>query len=211
MPAPPLFSESAVNVSKKKAIYPGSDGIDQDWYSKALEQIEKDEYNIIYCDELGAYQSPNRANNIRFIYHKDGFTAKTRTNRIPLFDVNDKTIEEKDKKYETMDNWSIQFRVKNEEIKITDGELCASGNKAHIENDMMRVDYTNTKEGMRQDFIIKQKPAGEGKLRLNLSAETKLKMIVSADALMFKDDKGEQKMKYSSLKVWDANGKELRA
>ncbi len=64
---------------------------------------------------------------------------------------------------------------------------------------------------MRQDFIIKQKPAREGKLRLNLSADTKLKMIVGADALMFKNSKGEEKMKYSALKVWDATGRELRA
>ncbi len=52
---------------------------------------------------------------------------------------------------------------------------------------------------------------GEGKLRLNLSADTKLKMIVGADALMFKDENGEDKIKYSSLKCWDASGKELRA
>lgn len=36
-------------------------------------------------------------------------------------------------------------------------------------------------------------------------------MIVGADALMFKDKDGIDKMKYSSLKCWDANGKELRA
>ena len=64
---------------------------------------------------------------------------------------------------------------------------------------------------MRQDFIIKQKPAGEGKLRVDLTAETELKMIVGADALMFKNEAGEEKMKYTALKVWDANGKPLRA
>ncbi|MBK9226723.1 MAG: FG-GAP repeat protein [Ignavibacteria bacterium] len=36
-------------------------------------------------------------------------------------------------------------------------------------------------------------------------------MITGADALMFKDEKGDLKLKYSSLKVWDANGVELRA
>ncbi|MFZ1461562.1 MAG: integrin alpha, partial [Ignavibacteria bacterium] len=41
--------------------------------------------------------------------------------------------------------------------------------------------------------------------------DTELKMITGADVLMFKDEKGDLKLKYSSLKVWDANGKELRA
>ncbi|MBK6877603.1 MAG: FG-GAP repeat protein [Ignavibacteria bacterium] len=69
----------------------------------------------------------------------------------------------------------------------------------------------NTKEGMRQDFIIKEKPEGNGKLRLNMSVDTKLKMIVGSDALMFKSNDGNEKMKYSQLKCWDAEGKELRA
>ncbi len=203
-PAPPTFPES---IKKSN----GDEKVDQSWYQKAIENIEKEEYSISYSEELGAYQSPNRANNIRFIYHKDGFTAKTRDNKIPLFDVNDKTIEEKDKKYEEIEEWSVKLKIKNEKLKIESGEIKASGNKAWIENDRIRIDYTNTKEGMRQDFTIKQKPAGEGKLRLNLSADTKLKMIVGADALMFKDNNGEDKMKYSALKCWDANGKELRA
>jgi len=38
---------------------------------------------------------------------------------------------------------------------------------------------------MRQDFIFKKKPDGEGKLRLNLSSERELRMIVAADAWMF--------------------------
>ena len=76
---------------------------------------------------------------------------------------------------------------------------------------MIRIDYTNTEKGMRQDFIIKQRPAGEGKLRLDLAAETKLNMILGADALIFSNNSGEELMKYSALKVWDAKGKILRA
>ncbi len=189
-----------------------------DWYTSAMSYLQKSEYNIKYDEKLGAYQSPNRANNMRFIYHKDGFTAKLRDNKIPLFNVNDKILKEKDKKYKYLDEWEIQFRIMNEELGIENGEIVASGNKAFIENGNLRIDYTNNEDGMRQDFIIKNKPAsirpfgkGEGKLRLNFSADTKLKMILGADALMFKDKKNDIKLKYSSLKCWDANGHELRA
>ena len=165
-----------------------------DWYKNAIEQIAKSEYNITYSEELNFYQSPNRKNNLRFIYHKDGFTA------IP-----------RDVKQKTNDEWKIKFRITNYELQIDDSQLQASGNKAWIENEKIRIDYTNTKEGMRQDFIVKQKPEGNGKLRLNFTADTKLKMIAGADALMFKGKNGEEKMKYSALKCWDANGKVLRA
>ncbi len=206
----PEYSKE-INAENKET---DSKEIDQSWYEKAIENIEKDEYNITYSDELGAYQSPNRANNIRFIYGENGFTAKNRADKIPLFDVSDKTIEEKDKKYEEIDEWNIKFQITDYDLQKS--EFVAAGNKAYIENENIRMDYTNDNEGMRQDFIIKKRPArplaeGEGKLKLNLIADTKLKMIVGADALMFKDKNGIDKMKYSSLKCWDANGKELRA
>lgn len=80
-PDPPSFSETVKTVSHDKGTNSGTDEIDQDWYSRAMEQIEKEEYNISFNEELGAYQSPNRANNIRFIFHKDGLTAITRDAR----------------------------------------------------------------------------------------------------------------------------------
>mgnify|MGYP001420663215 CR=1 FL=1 len=221
-PDPPAFVQT---VNDKTVMKDDKENFDQGWYQQAIEKIRQDEYNITYSDELGAYQSPNRANNIRFIYHKDGFTAKTRSNKVPLFDVKDKTIEEKDKKYEKIEEWDIQLRVTNYELRnnvqcsmsnvqfndFSGCDIKVDKNKAFIENENLRIEYLNDENGMRQDFIIKNKPAGEEKLRLNLSADTKLKMIVGADALMFKDHNGEEKMKYTSLKCWDANHKELRA
>ena len=188
-PAPPSFAETIKNDTKENYVESVTENIDQDWYSKAMKNIQKEEYNISYNKELDAYQSPNRKNNIRFIYHKDGFTAVTRE----------------------AEEWSIEFRIKNYELGIRNEGFKITGNKAFIENDNIRVDYTNDEIGMRQDFIIKKKPEGEGKLRLNLTADTKLKMIAGADALMFKDENGNDKMKYSALKCWDANQRELRA
>jgi hypothetical protein len=184
-PEPPSFHEF---IDQGKSV--SQDEIDQDWYSQTIGKIEKEEYNITYNEKLGAYQSPNRANNIRFIYHNDGFAATTRSDE---------------------EDWSIRFGITNYELRITNKEFRIDANKACIGNEKIQIDYMNTKEGMRQDFIIKEKPEGNGKLRLNMSVDTKLKMIVGADALMFKDNNGNEKMKYSQLKCWDAEGKELRA
>ena len=204
-PEPPLFSE-IVNIKSS-----GNDNANlQYWKESIIEKISKDEYNISFSEEFNAYQSPNRANNIRFIYHKDGFTARPRSKNILSTGENDRKINE-NKKYETKDDWSIQLRVNDDRFRINEADLIVAGNKAHVENENMRIDYTNNEEGMRQDFIIKKKPEGEGKLILNLSAETKLNVIIGADALMLKDKDGKEVMKYSALKCWDANGKELRA
>ena len=209
-PPPPSFNEL---VSLREGEETVADEFDGNWYSKALEHIRKDEYNITYSNEHGAYQSPNRVNNIRFIYHNDGFTAKAR-------DVNE------------TEDWSIRLKVLSDNLNIghDDGvsgpkssiakgnsdniqssQLTVAGNEAWTENESMRIDYVNTEEGMRQDFIVKQKPSGKGNLRIDFTANTKLKMNVGADALIFSDNNGGVKMKYSALKVWDANGKPLRA
>ena len=205
-PDAPSFSEATKNGIPANEKESHSENIDQGWYGKAMENIVKEEYNITYSNELKAYQSPNRKNNIRFIYFKDGFTAETRSAEAGE------------------EEFSIDFKVKNLTrqriyesavngggIQFSENEIIAKGNTASIENENIRINYTNDNAGMRQDFIVKNKPVGEGKLRLKLAADTKLKMIARADALMFKDENGIDKMKYSSLKVFDANGKELRA
>ena len=186
--------------------------VDQNWYSAAVENIMKEEYNFSYSEELGSYQSLNRANNLRFTYHKDGFTAKPRETKIPLFDVNDRTLRDDEKKYKEIEDWSVEFGIKNYELGIRNEEFTSSANEASIENENIRIDYTNSKEGMRQDFIVKEKISGDDGLQLRMNVNTDLKMNVSRDAVTFSSGKdGKEKMMYASLKAWDANGKKLDA
>ena len=190
----------------------GMNNIDQNWYSAAVDNILNEEYNISYSEELKSYQSPNRANNIRFTYLNNGFSAKTMQTKIPLFDVNNKTLCEADKEYKSIEEWSVELRIRNYELGIKNEELNASGNKASVENENIKINYINTREGMRQDFIIKEKPTGADDLQLIMNVTTKLNMNVSKDAVTFRSQKdGTDKMQYSSLKAWDANGKILNA
>ncbi|MBK9406110.1 MAG: FG-GAP repeat protein [Ignavibacteria bacterium] len=112
----------------------------------------------------------------------------------------------------TIEDWSVELQFKNYELVINNSKSFAAGNKAMLENEKIRIDYTNTKEGMRQDFIVKEKPAGDEDLQLIMDVSTKLKMNVTKDAVTFRSKKdGSDKMHYSSLKAWDANGKILNA
>jgi hypothetical protein len=208
-PEPPRFGES-LSAEITNDVQPHKE-IDVNWQNSVLEKIKAEEYNISIDEFTGEYNSPNRKNNILFKYEKNGFTAKNLLTKIPKFDESNRTLAESEKEYETVDEWEVKLKIENEKLEIEDERLQAAGNKIWIENENIRIDYTNSEDGMRQDFIIKQKPTEEGKLKLDLSAETELKMIVGADALMFKNEEGEEMMKYSALKVWDANGKILRA
>ena len=188
----------------------GEAGIDRN--SEALNNIRLEEYSIKYSEKARAFQSSNRANNINFTYESNGFTAETRQTTIPLFDVNDLTLNENEKKYKHAEDWSVELIIESEKLNAESGEMHVSGNNAWTENDKIRIDYTNTAEGMRQDFIVKEKLTGKDGLQLLINVKTNLKIIVSNDAVTFssKTD-GTDRMKYTALKVTDADGKILDA
>ncbi len=65
-------------VTSTDLSFCSGDSINQDWYSQTIEKLAKQEYNISYSENLGNYQSPNRKNNLRFIYKNNGFAVKPR-------------------------------------------------------------------------------------------------------------------------------------
>ncbi len=187
-----------------------------DWYSKVTQTIKEEEYHITYSEGVKAYQSPNRAQNLRFIYTADGFTAKPRTTKIPLFDQSDRTLKEEDKTYRQIEDWQVKLQVagygRTAQLKNFAGkEFMVNQKSAYIEDQVLKIAYENNEEGMRQNFIIKEKPEGSGLLKLKINAETPLTTHVGPDAVVFANACSEEKMKYNSLKVWDAENKILAA
>jgi len=74
------------------------------------------------------------------------------------------------------------------------------------------IQYRNDEKGMRQDFIVKRKPDGNGDLRLWLYAEMQGGTVsTTAEQISFLTESGAEAMRYSDLKVWDANQKRLKA
>ncbi len=215
-PPPPLFADGLGPTSSDAGI----DEISDHWKEGVFSDIRKKEYNITYSEKLNSYQSPNRRNNIRFIYHKNGFTAMNRTAGTRMADEKMSDQTDSELSYGNADEWELDLRISGLrrssvssaglDVSMSCSEFKAAGNKASIENGNLRIDYTNSEDGMRQDFIVKKRPEGAGSLRLELTAETDLKFIAGSDALMFKGKTGDERMRYSSLKCWDANGKELR-
>jgi len=74
----------------------------------------------------------------------------------------------------------------------------------------MIEEYSVSMDGVRQDFIIEQRPAGEGPLRVELAVSgAKVGHAASAAELVL--EKSGRKIAYSRLRVTDATGKELSA
>ncbi|MCB9210729.1 MAG: FG-GAP repeat protein [Ignavibacteriales bacterium] len=191
-----------------------SDSINQDWYSKAIQNIEKQEYNITFNENLNAYQSPNRKNNLRFTYKNNGFTVQPRATEILQHDENNELTNEKIK---VCDDWNAEFtllgygRNKKLENSFKGKEIIVFENQAYIKDENMRIDYVNNEKGMRQNFTIYNKPQGNRSLlNLQFNINTKERIIVGADALIIKGKNAKEYMKYNSLKIWDADGKVLR-
>ena len=208
------FSQWLDNIEKGKITSSDESAIDQGWLSTVMENIKKEEYNITYSKDIFAYQSPNRANNYRFIYYKDGFSVKPRQTKIPLFDESDMSIEEKDRKYKTLEDWKITMKLhsfgKKGNLKTFSGDnLTANKNTAYIEDDNFKIHYTNNEDGMRQDFVIQRKPEGNGNLKIRINSETDLKQITSVEGIVFEDSDGQELLQYSGLKIWDSRGATL--
>jgi len=176
-------------------------GVDPDWWGGIQKDIAESEYHIRWQDKAGAYQSPNRTQNLRFTYWGDGFSVEPRMTENP--------------------SWKLTLKLAawgrdGAQVEFRPGELEVNGNRAKANGDGITLTYQNDSKGMRQDFLVQERPSGSGSLKLWLQIETN---GVSANeesdgySVMFGKavSGGARVMSYGDLKVRDACGHLLRA
>jgi hypothetical protein len=78
-------------------------------------------------------------------------------------------------------------------------------------SDHLRELYYNRSDGLKQDFIIEQRPDGVGPLRLELAALSNLTGQLANDRIDFFDAQNRLSLTYGGLHVYDATGRELSA
>lgn len=71
-------------------------------------------------------------------------------------------------------------------------------------------EYSVSVDGVRQDFVITERPEGDGPLRLELALSGGRAETADYGARITLDGSG-RKLAYSRLKAWDAKGRELSA
>lgn len=161
------------------------------WYTEALRNIEASEYNITYDETGDIYQSPNRANNLRFYYYEDGFKVEPR---------------------ESSDDWNIDIRLSSygrmNKQSYTGGVIDQENNTLRVEGTDITIDYLNDKRGMRQDFIVNKELPGTGNLELVFEVTGDIRTEVTSNAVKFKTD-SKTVMEYKNLNIYDINQKKL--
>lgn len=160
------------------------------WYAEAVENIKKSEYQIRYFAEQGAHYSANRAQDLRFRYEADGYTATQRT-----------------------DGQAWNFGLNVERVgalqPVTNPRYEATANHLLVSHPGFTIEYLNSEEGMRQNFIVSNRPAGD-RLDVRLGVSGTLKATQpAANQIAFRNAKNEIKAFYQDLKAWDATGKAL--
>ena len=179
--APSAETASTANISELKKI------------------VADSEYEIRWQDRATALQSPNRAQNLRFTYFTDGFTAERRAPETPD------------------DLWSVSLYVadygKGARRNLPDvAELRVEKKRAHTTGQRLTIEYSNEPEGMRQNFLV-HSSTGDGPLEIRLGARLQgVQMAVDeTESFVYFHNGIHEVMRYSDLNVWDAKGVQLPA
>ncbi|MBC8048264.1 MAG: FG-GAP repeat protein, partial [Fimbriimonadaceae bacterium] len=83
-------------------------------------------------------------------------------------------------------------------------------NKLIYNYNNLSIEYINTTDGIRQNFIVKSAPEQAENVSVILNIESKLNPHLKSNTLILSKN-NSQLYKYSDLKVWDKNGKPLQA
>jgi uncharacterized repeat protein (TIGR01451 family) len=111
--------------------------------------------------------------------------------------------------------WNLQldgFGRQGQVASLSALKVTQAGGRMELSYTTLSEWYRETGIGLEQGFTINQKPAGNGELMLHMQLDTSLSGAVSADnrSVIFASRDG-QRLHYSDLYAYDANGQELGA
>jgi len=174
------------------------------WYSNVIASIAASEYDIRYQDQYKRYSSPNRRQNLRADYSNGLFCLSPRN--------------------DSADKWKLDLQMLgvfagNNRIYSPSATPKVEQNTNTIRfnnNNEFTTEYINSEEGVRQNFIITQKPSGDPEsIRVKLKANAGWFVDrVNKKELHFAKARRNgysNKLTYNDLTVWDADHKKLEA
>lgn len=166
------------------------------WYEEAVANLQQLQYDFYTGKNNQSFRAVNSASRLSFELRPLGYKAGSIRGSDP-------------------DNWTVDFSVKaigrhNTPVTIqSDYKLIKKTGNIIYRFSEMDIEYTNSERGLRQNFIVNEKPAGKGKLTVTMKVKTDLVTSLINNTLSFYDEKSNTKLTYSDLKVWDANYTEL--
>jgi hypothetical protein len=178
------------------------DKADAEWINNAEQYLTESEYFFKQMPEH-SFVTANRKQKTGFSIEKNKLTAQ------PI-------------QFETSANpsWSTSLELIQISKNIHDGRIFNSSPAIESKEKYLAykynnfsIEYINSEEGLRQNFIINNKPAGDEFLQVSLKISgTLVPKIYGNNSVAFTDAQSRKTMlTYDGLKVWDANKTPLTA
>jgi len=174
--------------------------INEDWLTKAQTGIKESGY--YFKERSGIFYAPNTSQRLGFTITANGYKIT------PLKFSADKAAAR---------SWQQSFAFSS----ISKGrDKVLAGDKFTIVQDRsflrfdhtgFSIEYINNENGLRQNFIVSKRPAGNQDLEILLKIDGDHTAAVINNGLQFKNKTGATALFYTDLKVWDANNKLVSA
>ena len=187
----PLSDRVAV-ASRPPAATPAA--VPADWWSKVQRDLAAGEYDATIA--RGVLQAPNRGQNLRTRFRDDRIELTPRAAR---------------------SSWSWTWRTdawgREGAMRVpAPASPTASASRVEYRRGALTEWYENREAGLEQGFTIARAPSGGGPVRIEGRLSASLSGRVSEEgALEFRDARGVPLLRYGSLRVTDARGRELPA
>ncbi|MGG9970953.1 T9SS type A sorting domain-containing protein [Ferruginibacter sp. SUN002] len=189
------FTKSNLSTGVKNSI-------DEVWLDKAQNIIKESEYFFKENTNAFTYTVVNKTQHIGF------FITPTDYKVFPI-----KYSHMKKDVPDWQENLSLTEIKKGATHFYPDNTFTLTSNKSNLifSYTDFDIEYNNSAAGLRQNFIVKNKPAGNDDLEVLLKLDGSLSPSLVNNGLEFKDDAGSVKLYYQDLNVWDADQKPIAA
>ena len=173
-----------------------------EWYSDATQYIRHLETAFYPKDQQGEFRVANVENKLGFSLRPNGYSVHN------IRQSPDENL------------WNVHFNILGtgrESNIVKPGEqfiIAGSEDMLRYQFPSMEVQYLNSEEGLRQNFIIQEKPSGSTPLIIQIQVSGDLKArLLSNTQLAFEstDTATRTHLLYEDLKVWDNHYKPLQA
>ena len=202
-----FFANAQTQTSFKNA-QPGFSGnnkstsfSEENWLNNAQSFIEQKEYS--FKKKSTSFIAANIAQKVVYTINANGYSVK------PILSSNNNTISKWKTSFEivSINKGASSFAPAPKPwLSLKDGYLLQ-------QHKNFSVEYINNKNGLRQNFIVDQKPVGNKNLTVSLTIKNSdlSTRVINNLVVKMVDKKEKTILQYDELKVWDANKKHLNA
>ncbi len=161
--------------------------VTKDWFASAVGNLEFRANDFKYNEKDKFFYATNSSHRLQFRVAPSGYTVYGLANPEA--------------------SWHVQFRLLDKKADLS-RPVTSQGSKIVYHYQGADVEYLHSANGLRQNFIIRNKVAGAGQLVVKLKVHTSLEATDNGQnkvSFHLPGDRSAVKLVYDDLHVWDAN------